>query len=157
MSTQHPFQDIETESRQPVATGNHDFFDSSVDRAVQKGEHARPFPVDSAGNIFDNSASRSLSKHIGPLSFEVIFLFVGRHSDVDDNVCWLRGISLFRFFCCFGFWEFKQSMSSRSSDAVDFAFVSPFPEGPRGDPIMLLDSSKGHIHFLILSWSTEVL
>jgi hypothetical protein len=147
VSTQHPFHDVKTEPRQTVAAGNHNLFDSSVDRAVQKGEQPGSLPVDAAGNVFDDSASRSVGEHVRRLSFEVVSLLSGRDADVDDDPVAGKSLLFFRGNGALG--DLKQSVPPWGSDAVDLSAVGPSTQCPARHSKVLLDRFEWDIHVRI--------
>ena len=81
-----PFDEFESEPREPVAVGNHNTELISLVKSFQYGEESFALPVEASADVGDDVGIGELFLHELDLSEEVIFLSVGVDPAVADGV-----------------------------------------------------------------------
>ena len=81
-----PFNEFESEPREPVAVGNHNTELISLVKSFQYGEESFALPVEASADVGDDVGIGELFLHELDLSEEVVFLSVGADPAVADGV-----------------------------------------------------------------------
>ena len=81
-----PFDEFESEPREPVAVGNHNTELISLVKSFQYGEESFALPVEASADVGDDVGIGELFLHELDLSEEVVFLSVGADPAVADGV-----------------------------------------------------------------------
>ena len=118
--SEHGLHEFVGDSAEPVPVGDHDLFDISADRALQKGDKATPVEVDPRRNILNDFVTGVLVSEQFALPREVFFL--RGPSAVNDFG------SLPRLCCCFSCsnWDLQDTLDVREA-------VEPLPTGADSD------------------------
>lgn len=82
METKEPFHEVEGESAQAIAVGNHDLLESSSVRELQNLEQPAPLEVDSGPDVPDDAVFGEAFPHEFDLAFEIGLLADGRDAAI---------------------------------------------------------------------------
>ena len=135
--SEDPLNEVKGESTQSVSVGHHNLAYAASLCFTQKGTQPFPFKVDTGSDVGDDSVPWKLCTHMFHLSLEVIALFGGGNSAVDDVVT----IGARLLVVVFGFFEegceVVLPMATRGSDRVDFALRFPGAKGGQANSELL--------------------
>lgn len=147
MAPDGAFNEIDTESSESIAIGDHNIDDAVAFDEFQKGEEAFSLEVEARGNIGDDFVmARPFLFEEVDLALEVarFFLFGGRDSGVEDG----ESVTVIRFFVCGNTKTGAQVsivvsmsgvMSTSDAETADFAIFSPGCKSGSRDAILLND------------------